>query len=235
MRIFLPVWLLMLSACTSNHFVNLNYGSDPAARSDQSGPRFTLGYVEDDRKEQSNIIGTIRGGYGNPLKRIQLEGSVAEQVRSFVEEALAARGLLASKESSPRPPLLNVRLNRLDSSYLVRKEAHASVSLVVMSAGKEETYLEETYTADLTRGGVGAGIFGNAEALGALANQALTEAVDEALNDPRLLTAGADALAYTAAPTGLTARLAELNKLRDERVISQEEYEQARRAVLTSQ
>jgi hypothetical protein len=123
----------------------------------------------------------------------------------------------------------------LDSSYLVRKEAHASVSLVVMSAGKEETYLEETYTADLTRGGVGAGIFGNAEALGALANQALTEAVDEALNDPRLLTAGADALAYTAAPTGLTARLAELNKLRDEGVISQEEYEQARRAVLTSQ
>jgi len=47
----------------------------------------------EDGREDPNWIGTIRGGFGNPNKR--LEAPVPEVVRQAFVDALRARGLLA--------------------------------------------------------------------------------------------------------------------------------------------
>jgi len=64
-------------------------------------PVVSVGPVMDERGDgQANTsqFGTIRGGYGNPVRRLAAPMPVAEVVRQAFRDALAARGLLAGGE-----------------------------------------------------------------------------------------------------------------------------------------
>ena len=70
----------------------------------------------------------------------------------------------------------------------MRREAHAEVEVSIFELSTGNRVFNQTYTADELDGSLvtAAGIFGSVESLRALAEKALTEVVDKALDDTAL-------------------------------------------------
>ena len=78
-------------------------------------------------REDPNWIGTIRGGYGNPLKRLASDVPVDQVVAQAFAAGLAARGLHAPGEGAS-PYVLAVTIHQFDANQYVRREATADFS-----------------------------------------------------------------------------------------------------------
>ena len=186
--------VLVLSGCSTNT-VDLSYDSSTLA----SPPAVATNSVKilsvsDGRKHGSHWLGAIRGPFGSPLKTLHTPVPVKDVVENAFTMALKARGLLASTGGSYG---MEVVINQFDSNQLVRREAHVRlhVSMVEFASG------QQIYVADIRIDKVSgslitfdASFFADVEDLRKVANQALQEAIDQALDDPQLtetLMAGA--------------------------------------------
>jgi len=170
---------LLLTGCVTKY--NLHYASNGAVFKSQNQRKTSVRDIEDERRSQSTVIGTIRGGYGNTLKRVCSDKSVEAAIRDVLETALEEHGLLDRNEESQL--CLDVKINRLDANYVMNKEAHANLTFNLIDKERKLIVFSETYAADLTKRGFGAGCFANATSLGELANEALSQAIDNALSD----------------------------------------------------
>lgn len=177
--------LVLLSGCSS-HYMAMEYAPThpPVVATDARGVA-AVG-VTDSRGTPDNWLGAIRGGYGNPVKKLYTDASTAQVVRDAFEEALAERRLLDPPSSNGIR--LEVDILKLDTSYYFNKEAHAHLNMTVYGENGRMIY-QGRVREDRERPGVGAGIFGDVEALADFANETLNAAIDEMLNDPRLLAA----------------------------------------------
>lgn len=185
-RSFLAVGVLVLLSGCSSHYMSMDYAPThpPVVATDARGVA-AVGVV-DSRGTPDNWLGAIRGGYGNPVKKLYTDASTAQVVRHAFEDALAERRLLDAPSSDGIR--LEVDILKLDTSYYFNKEAHAHLDVTVY--GEEGRMLYQGQVReDRERPGVGAGIFGDVEALADFANETLNAAIDEMLNDPRLLAA----------------------------------------------
>lgn len=175
---------LLVTAC-STHMVPIKYA--PASREAEASfgaEDVRIGRVDDSRGTASNWLGAIRGGYGNPLKKLYTEKATREVVKDVFEEALKTRSSGAG--GSPRHEL-NVDIRKFDCSYYFNREAHAhlNVELVSLQNSPRVVY-SRLYKEDRTESGVGAGIFGSVEHLRAFAEKTLTGAIDQVLADDAL-------------------------------------------------
>ena len=91
-------------------------------------------------------------------------------------------------QSSPAVVIPSGVIKKFDCSQLVRREAHAEVEVSIFELSTGNRVFNQTYTADELDGSLltAAGIFGSVESLRALAEKALTEVVDKALDDTAL-------------------------------------------------
>lgn len=185
-RMFMMSLLCLgLAACGTTQ-VSMPYtpASQPLA---VSRPVVAVGTVTDrreDGREDANWIGTIRGGFGNPIKRLEADRPVAEVVRQAFTDGLAARGMLAT--GAPRYTLA-VEVLQFKSDQLSRREATVEfrASLLPVAGGAPVLVVQER--ANQVGGSaitLAAGVFGSLDDLRAIAMSTMSEAVDRVLNRP---------------------------------------------------
>lgn len=141
-------------------------------------------------REDPTWIGTIRGGYGNPLKALHAPEPVDQVVRKAFADGLVARGLSATGTNSPYT--LAVTIHQFDANQYIRREATADFSVVVTerATGREVWRgREKVYIVDGSILSLGVGVFASVDDLQRVALQAMNQAVDKLLDKPELRAA----------------------------------------------
>jgi uncharacterized lipoprotein YajG len=174
--------VLFLSGCSTNA-VQLTYDTSAVA----SQPAAAASSVEimsvgDNRTHDPYWLGAIRGGFGNPLKTLTTDVPVKDVVENTFTAALNARGLLASTGGVYG---MQVVINQFDCNQYVRREAHVRLHISMVELASGQQIYAKDIRVDKVVGSRAAGIFAAVEDLRKLANQALQEAVDQALDDPK--------------------------------------------------
>jgi uncharacterized lipoprotein YajG len=192
-------------------------------------PVVTVGSIRDDRNEESTWFGAIRGGYGNPLKKLHADQAVSAVVTGALSDALRRRGLLAPSDSATLR--IDGTLTEFQCNYYWNRDAHVHLSLSVVDLSSNNVIFTQTYKTDTQESGVGAGIFGNVDHLAAFTQQTMSQTIDKALADPALLAALADR--KSAPLRAASDRLKQIEALRRDGLISDTEYEAKRKEILS--
>lgn len=180
----LLVFSLTLSACSTTP-VDLSYAPS-ATPSKAAKPAVEAVVATDQRKQDAKWLGAIRGGMGNPLKTLETSVPVSEVVAAAFSDGLKSRGLLGSGS----PYLLELVVNQFDCNQLVRREAHAKITVSLVDKLSKQAVYQQMVQADKVTGSVltmDAGILAKVDDLRIVANDVLQDAVDLAFNDPRFL------------------------------------------------
>jgi hypothetical protein len=172
----------LAAGCTT--YVPLHYTSDAPATGAPPTPLVSVGAFEDKRGVDidTDWLGAIRGGFGNPLKKLRTQQPMSQVVQDAFADGLRSRGLFA--DSGQGKFLLEGTIEKLDCSEYFNLEAHAQVDLRLLDSGTHALVFSWPYRVDETEGGLGAGIFASVETLRVLAERTLRELVDRALDDP---------------------------------------------------
>lgn len=221
---------MLALACSSTG--GLGYAPTETIARSSTGAIVAIGDFSDERSKGPSDLGVVRGGYGNVLKRLYSEQPVAELVARAFSDGLAARGMLAPADGEARYRLSG-RVLKLDCNQYFRREAHSDVELLLSTPDGREL-LRKRFTAERSQGTAGVGVFASLDSLRALAQEALQETIDTALEDDQLRAALSGSAASPRAPaSGSTeSRLQELERLRERGLVDDEEYQRKRREVL---
>lgn len=142
-------------------------------------------------REDPTWIGTIRGGYGNPVKALHSKEPVDQVVGHAFEAGLAVRGLNAPIAGNA-PYTLAITIHQFDANQYVRREATADFSVVVTErrTGREVwRNREKVYIVDGSILSLATGVFASVDDLERVAKRAMNEAVDKLLDNPALRSA----------------------------------------------
>ncbi len=189
MRSPLLILLLSLLAACSTSRLPLAY-APPSAGVPAHGTAAVAAVSAIDQRGETasdaNWIGAIRGGFGNPLKRLETDRPLTEVVADAVRDALRARGLLGAADA---PYNLQVTIEQLEADQVVRREAQVRLRLAWLRRPGNLPVFVNHGSADVVSGSVitvETGVFGSVEALRAVIAQAMSQAIDQALDDPAL-------------------------------------------------
>jgi hypothetical protein len=195
---------------------------------------FTDERGDDARRENGTWIGAIRGGYGNTLKTILVDKPVSELVANEFAQALKARGAFADSQHGDAHILLSGSIVAFACKQYVRRDCTVIVDVVLMHRETGQRIFEKKYEANEVDGSSWAmdtGIFGSVDKLRDLAAKTLDVCVDKVMDDTEFVNAG-NHVPPSAQSRQVADRLKELKALLDQGLISQEEYERKRAAVL---
>ncbi len=204
-------------------------------------PAIAVGEFADQRGEDAkrgdngNWFGAVRGGYGNTIKTVLADEPVRDVVAAAFAEGLKARGVVADPQQATY--LLGGAVKTFACKQYVRRDCTVAIDVVIRERSTHKGVFSKGYQAYEFNGSVwafDAGIFGSVTKLQDLAAQTLTECVDKALDDPALVeaTQRPPASGSVEAPSRTEERLAELKRLLDHDMISEDEYERKRAAIL---
>jgi hypothetical protein len=161
----LAVGALLQMGCSTHTFQVKYEPTREVVPTTNSAPLVTVGSIRDDRGTESAWLGAIRGGYGNPLKKLYSDQPTTTVVTAALSDALELRKWLAPAET---PYVrLDGAITKLDCSYYFNREAHAHLLLNVVDAKTNVTVFSQIYKTDTKESGVGAGIFGDVNHLAA--------------------------------------------------------------------
>lgn len=146
-----------------------------------------VGTFVDDRGTNANWLGAIRGGYGNPLKKLYTDRPVSEVVEQAFIDALQTRKLLGNTQNARVE--ITGEVIKFDCSYYFNREAHAHLLVNVLSLPSRGVLFSRTYQTDTKESAWGAGVFGSTDELTQLAQRTLNETVDKVLADPEFIAA----------------------------------------------
>jgi hypothetical protein len=178
--------ILLLTAC-STHIMPLTYQASRYLGNTEHMPLVASTRVIDERNTDSNWLGAIRGGFGNPLKELRSDKPVNEAVNDVLISALKARNMLGTNETSNKQ--LEVSIRKLDCSYYMNREAHVYLQVDVLALPNRVPLFSHEYRTDNVESGLGAGIFGDVDHLAQFAQKTLNETIDKVLDDPQLRSA----------------------------------------------
>lgn len=232
--ISVPASILIALASTgcSTHMSTLKY--TPPKGGVSNAPQATsiaLGAVTDERGTDSNWLGAIRGGYGNPLKKLRTDKPTSEAVAGVIVEALRARNILGTVESSKTA--IDVSITKFDCSYYVNREAHAHLNVTLLALPARVPFFAKSYRTDNSESGVGAGIFGDVDHLSNFAQRTLSETIDKVLSDPALIAAlSRGPPTQSEGRASAFERIKQLEQLRKEGLITDSEFEAKRKEII---
>ncbi len=193
-RFVLIILCTLLNGCSNS--VTMSYESIIATENTGSlGPSVvTVSSVNDARGVGSLWVGAIRSSYGFPIKVLESSKPVQELVKIAFEDGLRSRKLLSSSKSKLS---LEIVINKLDCSQLIRREAHVHLIINVVSSQNHRSIKAFPVTVDVTSGSIFTldfGFFASVEDLMKIMNGALHDAVDKFLENPefRAIIRGAD-------------------------------------------
>ena len=184
----LTVLFAFVVASCSTTAVPIKYNPALAVRATSEGASIIeVATVDDRRKVDARWLGAIRGGFGNPLKKLEADRPVSSMVKTAFEEGLGARHLLA--EPGKAKFAFEMVIRKLDCSQLVRREAHINMDVRLVSLADGLTVFNDQVVVDRVSGSTvsfDVGIFASVEDLRQVMNDALQEAVDKVLDSPSL-------------------------------------------------
>ena len=225
--------LIISTIGCSTHMVSVRYQPTGQIVSNALGEAsVTVGSFTDDRGTDSNWLGAIRGGYGNPLKRLRTDKPTNEMVEVAFADALRARNILGTKDNAK--VAIEGNITKFDCSYYFNREAHAHLLVKVVVMPSRALIFSSTYKTDKTESGVGAGIFGDTDHLAAFAQRTLNESIDKVFSDPGFIEAILHPSLTPKARSTRSAseRLREIEQLKENGLITDSEYEAKRKEIL---
>lgn len=178
---------VLLSACGTTTYTMPYAPTGPVASGRAPGPVARVAEAHNTRRtgqEDPAWIGTIRGGYGNPVKAVQADRPLTEVVRAAVNDALAARGWLAAQE--PKVDVI-VTIVEFDANRYARSEATVAleVRLRDRASGRELwQHIERVYNLSGSILALDTGVFASTADLHALALRTMNQAIDRILDRP---------------------------------------------------
>lgn len=182
------VAILLLSGCGSREFAMPYSPTQPlAGPQSPGGGSVAVAQVTNQRatgREDPNWIGTIRGGYGNPLHTLNANQPIDRVVRQGFTEALSQRGLLSSGE--PNVEML-VTIRQFDANRYVRMEATADFRIALRDRSSGQVLWEDEARVYNLEGSILAldtGIFASPDALHALMLRTMNQAIDQLVDKP---------------------------------------------------
>ena len=181
--IVLIISCALIVGCSNS--VTISYENNIATENAGSlGPSVvTVSSVNDARGVGTLWVGAIRSSYGFPIKVLESSKPVPELVKIAFEDGLRSRRLLSS--SKPKFSL-DIIINKLDCSQLIRREAHVHLVINVISAQNRRFIKSFPVTVDVTSGSIFTldfGFFASVEDLMKIMNGALHDAVDKLLDN----------------------------------------------------
>jgi uncharacterized lipoprotein YajG len=188
--VLLAAFTALISGCSTNS-VGLKYhpAATPVPFAEQK-TGVSVGSFVDQRGQSATWFGAIRGGFGNPLKVLEANTSVANLVQDAFADGLRARGL-ADGAAEKKYQVAGV-IKKFECDQVARREAIAEIEVQVIELASGKQLFSRTYNADNIDGSLmtmQAGVFASVETLRALAEKTLSEIVDKALDDSALRNA----------------------------------------------
>jgi hypothetical protein len=150
-------------------------------------PVVMVGQVVDDRqggREDAHWIGTIRSGYGTPVRTLEAPIPVREVVAQAFRDALATRGLLTTESGAAYE--LRVVIAEYSANQYVRWEATADfrVSLINRSTGTQ-VWSGRARSNPVGGNPIGfTGVFDSVDNLRGIALRAMADTIDQLLDRP---------------------------------------------------
>jgi hypothetical protein len=156
---------------------------DPVKIEPDARPIAVVGTITDLRNEgDPRWFGAIRGGYGNPLKRLQGEVPMNQVVARSLSDALKDRELLESGDGAAVRVEGSIQV--LDSNYYFNRDAHVQLLLNLVDAKSGALLYSQSQKTDNSESGVGAGIFGDVNHLAEFMQKTLNQTIDKFFGDP---------------------------------------------------
>lgn len=196
-RLFIGLVLpaIFLAACSSDTTSTLRY-TPPASVAKAAAPVIAGVTAIDHRKEAPNRLATIMGGFGNPLKTLDMATPVKDVVAAEFVDGLRARGLLASDGRGPFRIELLIR--KFDADMIMGSTARIDLDMSVIDVATNKVIYKDTDVDERSDFHFFAtGVFASMDELQKLAQTVLDATVDKMLDKP----AFRDAIAGRSTPT----------------------------------
>lgn len=180
---------LVLTACSTTE-VGLSYTPGSGATPSASGGSVAVGTFVDGRGEPAIWLGAIRGGLGNPVKRIDADRPVADLVRAAFVKGLEARKVGIDRESAPFE--LSGTVLQLECDQYIRREVNVEIQLVVTERATGRRKLVKDYEVTNVDGSLLSAkpaAFASVYELKTMTQKTLSQTVDRALDDAELRAA----------------------------------------------
>ena len=173
----LPV--IALSAC-SNTTSDMRYTA-PATLARAAAPAVSGVTAIDQRKEEAHRLATIMGGFGNPLKTLDLARPVKDEVADAFADGLRARGLLADGA----PYRVELLIRKYDADMLMGSTGRIDLDLSVIDTATQQVIYKDSAANERSDFHFFAtGVFASMDELQKLAQEALDVTVDQLLDKP---------------------------------------------------
>ena len=168
-----------LSAC-SNTTSDMRYTA-PATVARAATPTVSGVTAIDQRKEEAHRLATIMGGFGNPLKTLDLAKPVKDEVADAFVDGLRARGLLAERA----PYRIELLIRKYDADMLMGSTGRIDLDLSVIDTGSQQVIYKDSAQNERSDFHFFAtGVFASMDELQKLAQEALDVTVDQMLDKP---------------------------------------------------
>lgn len=185
MRLCSAALILALAACTTAP-PTIDY--IPSTATHAARPAAASVTAEDATgrpPEDATLLGTVRGGFANPVRRLDAGRPLPDLVAAIATQAMQARALIGPAA----PYRVHIRIDRLGASQLVRREAEARLHLSWVRRSDGRVAFENDGAASIVTGSVTASeasVFGSVDDLRQTVAEALSQVLDQALDDPKL-------------------------------------------------
>lgn len=183
--------MLGLSSCSNSSVVSLDYVPGRLVR---GTPDFVVGEFKDKRGQQAQTLGHVRLPVGPTVDTVQTRLPVRDIVRNAFAHALEARGMLAPDKGARF--IIKGDIQDLRSQLLVHPYGYARIRVNVLDVATKAVVFTKVYDGERQSSAYRPGSGSPVPVLRELTSRALQDAVDRALDDPKMresLATGSDA------------------------------------------
>lgn len=183
--------MLGLSSCSNSSVVSLDYVPGRMVR---GTPDFVVGEFKDKRGQQAQTLGHVRLPVGPTVDTVQTRLPVRDIVRNAFAHALEARGMLAPGKGARF--IIKGDIQDLRSQLLVHPYGYARIRVNVLDVATKAVVFTKVYDGERQSSAYRPGSGSPVPVLRELTSRALQDAVDRALDDPKMresLATGSDA------------------------------------------
>lgn len=189
--VFAASAVLGLSSCSNSSVVTLDYVPGQMVR---GTPDFIVGEFKDKRGQQAQVLGHVRLPVGPAVDTVQTRLPVRDVVRNAFAHALEARGMLAPDKGARF--IIKGDIQDLRAQLLVHPYGYARIRVNVLDAATKAVVFTKVYDGERQSSAYRPGSGSPVPVLRELTSRALQDAVDRALDDPKMrqsLATGSDA------------------------------------------